>query len=218
MKKAFVLALVACVGGAYADTTLNDFETGVAAGNWLPAFSGTTDGVDEATDTAAHSTEQAAAGAQSLKWTWSWRALVSPETQHLARIQPAAGLSNNSAVNHTAEPYIGAALYGASQGDTFEIYMGEGAAGGGASPYEVFASEFIVNWNGWRICERNILTDAVVGWVNGDSTLSPTCSLSGFFFYKAAAVPVGTAVTYYLDEVKFTTNPRFASVANWSVY
>lgn len=212
MKSAFVLALAACVGSAYADTVLQDFEAGTAGSlihsSWLPDFSGTSVGVDGSDDEANYSNEQANAGTLSGKLSWDWDGTASPG---VSRIQPSSALGSLAAANHTAEPFIGLALYGANQGDNFTLYMRD-------TGYEVFTDQATINWNGWQIVERNIQTSPVVGWVNGDSSLNASaCFLNGWFFYQNA--PNNTRVTYYLDDIAFTAASRASSsVNNWSLY
>ncbi|MGB9620028.1 MAG: hypothetical protein ACPL7K_06425, partial [Armatimonadota bacterium] len=165
-----------------------------------------------------YSNEQAKTGSVSGKLGWDWM----NASGGLVRIQPADGLNNNApAVDHTSEPFIGFAIYASGSGDKLAFYMGEGSAGNGASPYERFTADYTLSFTGWRVVERNILTDPVVGWVNGNGTLVPTCSFSGFFWSQGA--PAGSVV-YYLDDISFTNvsrNPDLlpdAGVADWSVY
>jgi hypothetical protein len=226
MKKSLLIlgaASMALTSVALADTVVMDFEAGTAGtnlpSNWLATFSGTTNGAANAV--AQYSNEQAHGGSLSGKLAWDWTGA----SGGIVRIQPAAAgwpSGTNLNVDHTSEPYIGFAIYASGSGDGMAFYMGEGAAGNGASPYERFVGDYYLNFNGWRVVERNILTDPVVGWVNGNGSLNATCSISGFFFYQGA--PAGT-VTYYIDDVSFTAStrnpdllPHNASVSDWSVY
>lgn len=224
MKKELLIvaaASMALASAVYADTVLQDFESGAPGSNlvsnWNPTYSGTTSGAG-GTTVYQYSNEQFKSGAQSGKLAWDWL----NASGGLVRIQPAAGLNNNApAVDHTSEPYIGFAIYASASGDKLAFYMGEGSAGNGASPYERFTADYTLNFTGWKVVERNILTDPVVGWITGNGTLSATCSFSGFFWYQGA--PAGT-VTYYLDDISFTSASRGpdlqpdAGVADWSVY
>ncbi|MCX7625851.1 MAG: hypothetical protein N2Z21_06530, partial [Candidatus Sumerlaeaceae bacterium] len=184
------------------------------------ATSGSTAGIDPNTDDARFSNEQAKTGTMSGKLVWTWV----NASGGFVRIQPAAGLSNNApAVNHSSEPFIGFAIYASATNDKLAFYMGEGSAGNGASPYKRFTADYTLNFTGWKVVERNILTDPVVAWVVGSgTTLSPTCSFSGFFWYQGA--PASTTVTYYIDDISFTDTSRGpdlqpdAGVAEWSVY
>ncbi len=219
-----VAAVVALSTSVYADTILQDFEAGTTGtnlvSNWRPGFSGSTSGINTDTNTQIYqySDEQAKSGVKSGKLGWEWTGA----SGGLVRIQPAAGLNNNApAVNHTSEPYIGFAIYASGTGDKLAFYMGEGASGNGASPYERFTADYTLSFTGWRVLERNILTDPVVAWVTGDGTLNATCSFSGFFWYQGA---YAGAVTYYLDDISFTSSSRGpdllpdSAVSDWSVY
>jgi len=225
MKKTFLIttvALVAVGSMAFADTVLQDFEGGTAGqnlvSNWMPTYSGTTTGAG-GTLIYQYSNEQVKTGSLSGKLGWDWTGA----SGGLVRIQPAAGLNNNApAADHTSEPYVGFAIYASASGDKMAFYMGEGTAGNGASPYERFSGDYLLNFTGWKVVERNILSDPVVGWVNGDGVLNKTCSFSGFFWYQGA--PAGSVV-YYLDDISFTSatrNPDLtpipAGVSDWSVY
>jgi len=219
-----VAALAALCTSLYADTILQDFEAGTTGtnlvANWRAGYSGSTTGINTnvATQPYQFSDEQVKSGNVAGKLGWEW----SGASGGFVRIQPAAGLNNNApAVNHTSEPYIGFAIYASGTGDKLAFYMGEGASGNGASPYERFTADYTLSFTGWKVVERNILTDPVVGWVNGDGTLNPVCSFSGFFWYQGA--PAGP-VTYYLDDISFTSSSRGpdllpdSAVSDWSVY
>ncbi len=224
MKKALLIAgvgSVALASVAFADTVIQDFEAGTPgtdlAGNWFPAYSGSTSGVDANTDSAQYSNEQVHGGSVAGKLVWDWTGA----SGGFVRIQPAsAGVISGSNLNvdRTSEPYIGYAIYASGTGDKMAFYMGEGSAGYGASPYERFTADYTLSFTGWRVVERNILTDPVVGWITGNGVLNSTCSFSGLFFYQAGTV------TYYVDNLSFTTTTRNpdllpdASVADWSVY
>lgn len=224
MKKslAIIAAAVLAIGTSVcAQTVLQDFEAGTNGtalpGNWLPTFSGSTAGV--ATDASVYSNEQFVGGALSGKVSWDWTGA----SAGFVRIQPAAaGLNNNTAVDRTATPFIGMAIYASGGGDEFQYYMGEGS--NGASPYEAFTAKYTLSFTGWRVVERNVLTNTVVSWAaTGDGVLNPICSLSGLMWRQlAAAVPVA----YYVDDITFTAatrNPTLqpdaaAGVNDWSVY
>lgn len=225
MNKKFLIvgmASLALASVAFGDTVLQDFESGASGSNlvanWNPTFSGSTVGAG-GTTVYQFSNEQAKTGAQSGKLGWDWL----NASGGLVRIQPAAGLNNNApAVDHTSEPYVGFAIYASGTGDKLAFYMGEGSGGNGASPYERFTADYTLNFTGWKVAERNILSDPVVGWITGDGTLNATCSFSGFFWYQGA--PAGSVV-YYLDDISFTSAtrnpdllPNPAGVADWSVY
>ncbi len=225
MNKKFLIvgmASLALASVAFGDTVLQDFESGAPGSNlasaWNPTFSGSTAGAG-GTTVYQFSNEQAKTGTQSGKLGWDWL----NASGGLVRIQPAAGLNNNApAVDHTSEPYVGFAIYASGTGDKLAFYMGEGTAGNGASPYERFTADYTLSFTGWKVVERNILTDPVVGWISGNGTLNATCSFSGFFWYQGA--PAGSVV-YYLDDISFTNAtrnpdllPNPAGVADWSVY
>lgn len=220
-RQAFIIgmATVAMSSLVFADTVLQDFEAGTTGtslvANWNPNYSGSTVGATNSIY--IYSDEQVKSGNLSGKIGWDWTGA----SGGFVRIQPAAGLNNNAAVDHTSEPYIGFAIYASGTGDKLAFYMGEGATGYGASPYERFTADYTLSFTGWKVVERNILSDPVVGWVNGNGSLTPTCSFSGFFWYQQA--PAGSVV-YYLDDISFTSatrNPDLqpdAGVSDWSVY
>jgi len=224
MKKLLIIAGAACValaGVAVADTVIMDFESGTAGtalpSQWLASYSGSSQNLANAA--AVYSNEQAKSGSLSGKLGWDWTAA----SGGIVRIQPAAGWGTgvNPLADHTSEPYVGFAIYASGSGDIMQFYMGEGDQGAG--PYETFKADYYLTFTGWKVVERNILTDPVVAWVNGDGTLNSTCSFSGWFWKQQA--PAGTVV-YYLDDISFTSasrNPDLlptpaAGVADWSVY
>jgi hypothetical protein len=223
MKKALIIVGAACValaGVAVGDTVIMNFESGTAGtslgAKWEPTVSGTTTGA--ANPVFQYSNEQVKSGNLSGKLGWDW----SGASGGLVRIQPAANWgAGNLLADHTSEPYVGFAIYASGSGDKMQFYMGEGAQG--ASPYESFKADYYLSFTGWKVVERNILTDPVVAWAIGDGVLLPTCSFGGWFWLQQA--PAGTVV-YYLDDISFTSasrNPDLlpapaAGVADWSVY
>jgi hypothetical protein len=224
MKKLFVMAVIssfAAVGTA--DVILQDFEAGTSssliASQWLPDFSGTSVGCDGTDDEAQYSTDQANGGTKSGRLVWDWDGTAAGGNA-CVRIHPAGNALNNmTLVNHSGEPFFGMAVFGNAnnQGDELQIYMGEAASGG--SPYAAFTSQTLVTWTGWKVVERNILTDAVVDWVVvNDNLLNPSCTWAGLFIRRSGN-PNGYRNVYHIDDILFATNTRLgAGVNNWSVY
>ncbi len=230
MKIAFRALLGAGVlaiafAGSAQTVVLQDFETttsGNLPGAWSPSFSGTSTGNLVAnSESATYSTEQAHTGSASGKLVWQWAEPATNLPKRI-RIQPAAAgwlAGTNAAIDRSSTPYVGFYLYGASQMDQVALYMGEGAGGNGASPYEQFAPVSI-NWNGWGLYERHIVNDPVTGLFNGDGTLVVTNSMSGLMFYPPLDnAATNATVTYYVDDFTYSSTSRIAAdVKNWSVY
>jgi hypothetical protein len=91
-----------------------------------------------------------------------------------------------------------------------------GEAANGSSPYLAFTETTTIDFTGWQLIERNVLTDPVAGWViPGDGALNSTCSFSGLMFRQPASGGSASTTTYYVDDIAFKAA---SGVSDWSVY
>ena len=136
---------------------------------WFPSQSGSTTGyIGEATTRIAETqwTNKLTASPQAMRVQYGWN---TSDSEHLIRVY-----RNSSTPKFASNSLLQVFIFGDGSGNPFRFMLRDGNN-------QLEGSSWIpIDWIGWKLVTWNLATDPVVGWVNGNGSLSGNVYIDSF--------------------------------------